>query len=372
MLFVTTTGAGSLDRYSQELAARLDGPKLYTDVYQAVAERFNVPLLGAAAIEALGGDIRFIRRLRAQTEPIHLPNHHLARYGRFVSVPYIVTVHDLIRFFDLHRRQPLIHRPNLRDRVYLRLDVAGIRRAQAIIAVSQTTKYDLVEHLGIPPERVSVVYEGVDHERFYPVEARPYAFPYILFVGSEHPRKNLPVLFEAFAALKARGLSPELKLVKVGAPGGKEAGFRQDTLAHVRRLGIESDVVFTGHVPDDDLRAYYSGAVCTVMPSLYEGFGLPTVEAMACGSAVIVSSGGSLPEIAGDAALVVSPRVAAAWAQSMGSLLEDSLLRSELQERALRRASAFSWDRAAEETLEVYRAVGSGAKSTAPPRRYPR
>src|SRR5216683_2970122 len=124
MILVATTGGGSLDRYSQELARRLDVPKLYTDVYQTVAERFNVPLFSRAAVSALAGDLRFLRALRAVEGPVHLPNHHLGRYGRFLSVPYVITVHDLIRYFDLHRQRPLIHRPNRRDRVYLRLDIS--------------------------------------------------------------------------------------------------------------------------------------------------------------------------------------------------------------------------------------------------------
>lgn len=357
MILVATTGGGSLDRYSQELATRLDIPKLYTDVYQSIAERFNVPIASPAAASALYGDVRFVQKLRGLDGPVHLPNHHLGRYGRFLSVPYLITVHDLIRYFDMHRKRPLIHRPNLRDRAYLRLDIAGIRAATAIIAVSHTTKYDLVEHLGIPEDRIHVVYEGADHQRFRPAEARPFEFPYILFVGSEHPRKNLGNLFQAFARLKQDGAYPELKLVKVGKPGGSEDRFRERTLRQLRQLGIESDVILAGFVADEDLPAYYSGAVCTVMPSLYEGFGLPVVEAMACGSPVIVSSSGSLPEVAGDAALVVSPRDVEGLKSAMSRLLQDPRLAGELRTRGLERASLFDWDRAARETEMVYQEV---------------
>lgn len=357
MILVSTNGGGSLDRYSQELASRLDVPQIDTDVYQSISERFNLSIASTAAVRALRGDIRFIRRLRSLDGPLHLPNHHLGRHGRFLSAPYVITVHDLIRYFDLYRRRPLIHRPNLRDRFYLRLDVAGIRRAEAVIAVSQTTRYDLVEHLGILPERVFMVYEGVDHRRFRPVEDRPFDFPYVLFVGSEHPRKNLGTLFQAFAALKATGAYPDVKLVKVGKPGGDEDSFRDRTLEQLRRLGIESEVLLAGYVPDEDLPAFYSGAVCTVLPSLYEGFGLPVVEAMACGSPVIVSSAGSLPEIAGDAALIVSPRDVEGFTRGMQRLLDDPALRETLRTAGLERAPQFDWDRAARETMEVYRTV---------------
>src|SRR6266511_1928316 len=141
-----------------------------------------------------------------------------------------------MRFFDLKRLDVFIHRPNLRDRLLLRLDYAGVARATALIAVSETTKRDVVRHLGVPEER--------------------------LFVGSEHPRKNLAAVLRAFAALKRERCLSDLKLVKVGAPGGSEAPFRARTLALVRALGLDDDVVFTEHVPDEDLSAWYSGAAC--------------------------------------------------------------------------------------------------------------
>lgn len=357
MLLVTTMGGGSMDRYSQELAKHLDVPTIESDVYQSIAERFNVPLTSGASMSAIRGDVSFIRQLRSVDQPVHLPNHHLGRYGTFLRTPYVITVHDLIRYFDMRRHQPLIHRPNFRDRLYLRMDVAGIQRAAAIIAVSETTKYDIVEHLGVPVQRVHVVYEGVDHAAFRPVEARTADGRYILFVGSEHPRKNLDALFTAFAQIKAVPDYEDLKLVKVGKPGGGEYRFRDRTLRRLRQLGIESEVQFAEYVSQDELVAYYSGAVCTVMPSLYEGFGLPTIEAMACGSPVVVSSGGALPEIAGDAALIVSPRDVRGLARTLRRILDDEPLRRDLRARGLRRAQEFSWERTARETQEVYRKV---------------
>jgi len=361
MRLVTTVGGGSMDTYARCLTERLagrDGVRtLETDVYQRVAELFNVPLLSLPAARAAREDLRFLRRLRRVREPLHLPNHHLARYGRFLSVPYVVTVHDLIRYFDLRGRGPYIHRPNLRDRLYLGLDYAGIRRATALIAVSQTTKRDLVRHLGIPPERVAVVYEGLDHGLFRPVDRRLVDAPYILFVGSEHPRKDLPTLLCAFRLLKDQPRFGDLRLVKVGAAGGREAPFRRRTLAAVAALGLQDDVVFTGRVPDADLPAYYGGAACLVLPSRYEGFGFPPLEAMACGCPAIVANAGALPEIAGDAALLVPPRDPPALAHAMATLLTDDDARRGLVERGLRRARAFSWERTARETLAVYRVV---------------
>jgi glycosyltransferase involved in cell wall biosynthesis len=356
--FVVTLGSSSLDYYAQKLAEHLPVPKLYTDVYGRSREVFNVPLASAAAARAAWGDAAFVRRLRVTDGVIHLPNHHLARYGPFVSRPYVVTVHDLIRQFDARGREPLIHAPNRRDRLLLRLDAAGIRKAPMVIAVSETTKRDLVRHLDIPESRITVVYEGVDHRQFRPVERRLHEQPYILFVGSEHPRKNLATLLEAFARLKREPRFQDLTLVKVGEAGGREAPFRERTLRAVSEFGLERDVMFAGPVEADDLAAYYSGAECLVLPSLYEGFGLPPVEAMACGCPVVVARAGALPEIGGDAAVVVPPRGAEALAAAMREILTDARLRSDLAARGIARAGEFSWERAARETLAVYERIG--------------
>jgi glycosyltransferase involved in cell wall biosynthesis len=357
LLLVATIGGGSMDAYSQNLGDHLPVSKLFTDIYQQVAELFNVPLLSGTAATAVWQDIGFIRKLRRGHEALHLPNHHLGRYGRFLSVPYVVTVHDLIRYFDLRGWGPFIHRPNLRDRLYLHLDYAGIRRATAIIAVSQTTKRDLVHYLNIPEERIFVTYEGIDHECFQPVGRRLIDAPYVLFVGSEHPRKNLVSLLRAFRCLKDDVDFRDLKLVKVGAAGGRESPFRQQTLAQIAELGLEQEVLLTGQVPTEDLVAYYSGAACLVLPSLYEGFGFPPVEAMACGCPVIVGNAGALPEIAGDAALIVEPRDVQGLAGGIRHILLDKPAREDFVYLGLKRASQFSWERTAQETLAVYQAV---------------
>jgi glycosyltransferase involved in cell wall biosynthesis len=192
----------------------------------------------------------------------------------------------------------------------------------------------------------------VSTTRFRPVERRLLSERYVLFVGSEQPRKNLAAVLAAFAALKRERRLRDLKLVKVGGPGGSEAPFRARTRALVRALGLDEDVVFTEHVPDEDLSAWYSGAACLAWPSLYEGFGFPPLEAMACGCPVVVSSAGSLPEIAGPAALLVEPRDERALAEAIRTLVLDPP--SDLVERGLAHAARFSWERTARETLRVY------------------
>ncbi len=244
MILVTTAGNGSMDQYASALAERLpEVRQLPTTVYERSVRRFNQSLFSPGTLRSLYLDIEFVRLLRRQEDAIHFPNHHLARYGRFLNVPYVVTVHDLIRYFDLRRKTPLIHHPNLRDRLYLGLDYGGIRHATALIAVSRTTKADLVEHLGVDESRVHVVYEGVDHNQFRPVDARPFEFPYLLFVGSEQPRKNLAALIEAFARLKRSGAHPALRLVKVGAAGGGESDFRAKTEQLVAEHGVSDSVI---------------------------------------------------------------------------------------------------------------------------------
>jgi glycosyltransferase involved in cell wall biosynthesis len=308
-------------------------------------------------VRAFWEDWRFVRTLNRLGSIVHLTNHHLGRYGLFLKVPYIITVHDLIRYFDLNGGEPFIHRPNHRDRFYLSLDYKGIRKAAKIIAVSQTTKRDLLQHLGVPEERVSVVYEGIDHQVFRPVERRILDYPYLLFVGSEHPRKNFVRVLRAFAKLKRERRFKDLKLVKVGKAGGAEVEFRKRTLQAINELNIPHEVVFTDYVAEEDLPAYYSGAECFILPSCYEGFGFPPLEAMACGCPVIASNVASLPEIAGDAALLVHPQDTEEITKALYQVLGDDRLRKDLISKGIDRAKGFYWEKTARETLAIYESV---------------
>ena len=347
-----------MDKYSLELGRRLPVPRMITDVYEVNADVYSLPLLGRESWRIARGDLRFVRDLRAVGEPVHLPNQHLGRYGRFLSRPYLVTVHDLIRYFDLARpAEPLIHPLNRRDRLLLRLDYAGIRRAAAVLTISEATRQDVIRHLGVPAERVHTVHSAIDHERYRPVDRRLVAGPYVVVVGTEHPRKNLGRVLEAFAQLKRDPRHRGLKLVKVGGPGKAEWDYRRETERRLRDLGLGDEVVFTGRIPDEDVVALYSGARCLVFPSLYEGFGFPVLEAMACGCPVVTSTSSSLPELAGDAALLVDAYDPAAIAAAMRRLVEDDALRRELRERGLRRAAEFTWERTARETMVVYARV---------------
>ena len=345
-----------MDPYARMLSQHLGVPNLSTDIYEK--DDFGAPLFGRLSAQMAWEHARFVLTLRRTQQPLHLPNQHFGRYGLFLSRPYIVTVFDLIRYFDLLGSEPLISPPNIRDRFYLRLDYAGIRRATAIIAASHTTKRDLVERLHLPKSRVFVTYQGLDHDLFQRVERRIVDGPYILFVGSENPRKNLATLLRAFRVLKNDSRFGALKLVKVGSAGSSEAPFRKSTEATIAELGLEGDVLFTERVRARDLSAYYSGASCLVLPSLYEGFGLPPLEAMACGCPVIVSNAGSLPEVIGDAGFIVNPHDWKALASALERVLVDTSTRLKLIDEGLRHAAEFTWERTVRETLAVYQHLG--------------
>ena len=357
MLFVVTVGNGSMDIYSGKLAEQLDVPMVYTDIYQKFRQSRNISWLSPQAIKSTWHDWRFVRMLNKLGHSIHLPNHHLGRHGNFLRVPYIITVHDLIRYLDLDRDGTLIYHPNRRDRHYLNLDYKGIRKATRIIAVSQSTKNDLIRYLGIPDERISVVYEGIDHSLFRPMSYRIYNYPYILFVGSEQPRKNFTTLLKAFSQLKSDPKFKELKLVKVGNAGGQEADFRGQTMAVVESLNLSSEVIFTDFVLEADLPAYYSGAEVFVLPSLYEGFGFPVLEAMACACPVITSNTSSLPEVTGKAGIMVDPHDTDSLAQTIKIVLTNSELSDNMIRKGLEQSKKFTWEKTAEQTLEVYNKV---------------
>ena len=354
---VVTKGAGSMDFYAEKLAEKLDVPKVYTDIYQRIAQRFNTSWFSLGALRAIGEDWHLLRRLNRLNGIIHLPNQHLGRYGFFLKTPYIITVHDLIRYFDLKGYSTFIYRPNLRDRFYFSLDYRGVKKATKVVVASQVTKRDLVQRLGIPEERISVVYEGIDHQLFKPTSRRLVDYPYLLFVGSEYPRKNFAGLVESFSKLKSQGEFKNLKLVKVGRAGRPEAKFRKHTLQVVEELGLSNEVVLTGYVAREDLPAYYSGAECFVLPSFYEGFGFTPLEAMACGCPVVVSNVASLPEVVGEAAIQVNPHDTDDIARALRRVLTDEQLKRELVAKGLKQAKQFSWEKTARGTLRVYESV---------------
>jgi glycosyltransferase involved in cell wall biosynthesis len=265
--------------------------------------------------------------------------------------PAVVTVHDLSFL-----RHP--ERLSGRRRLYLQWSVKrSVGRAEHIIAVSGSTRDDLVELWDVPAEKVTVIPLGVDPS-FKPLpmdegSRKPLGGrPYILHVGTLEPRKNIEVLVRAFASLRERIPIPHA-LALVGARGWAY----QPIFDLVTALGLHEHVQFVDYVGPEHLPLWYTRADLFAFPSVYEGFGLPVLEAMACGLPVVTTDSSSLRELAADAALLVEPGSSEALEDAMGRILEDRGLRDRLRAKGLERAARYSWETTARETALVYEAV---------------
>jgi glycosyltransferase involved in cell wall biosynthesis len=285
---------------------------------------------------------------RVRPDLCHFTNYLAPLYS---PCPYVVTMYDMSVFLT-----PKMH--NLKKHVLDRTLIPIVaRRAGAILTISESAKRDILRCLkGIPRNKVRVVM-GAASPHFHPadgvaveeVRAR-YGLrkPYVLYVGTIEPRKNLPRLVEAFARLKAQGLPHKLAIV--GQAGWGSVPLQDAINDH----GLRGEVVFTGYVPESDLPPLYTGASVMAFPSLYEGFGLPVIEAMACGAPVVTSHTSSLAEVAGDAALLIDPLSVDSLTGALQNVLTDPCARTDLQRRGLARASEFTWERTARATLAVY------------------
>jgi glycosyltransferase involved in cell wall biosynthesis len=277
----------------------------------------------------------------------HSPDFALPPVRR---APTLLTVHDLS-----FMRVPECSPPSLRAYL-LRVVPPSVRRADWVLADSDSTRNDVVELLGVDPDRVRVIYPGVDEcfQRVQDTQAltdvrQRYRLPerFVLSVGTLQPRKNLTRLIEAYAQAR---LDAGVKLVIAGGTGWMYEGiFRR-----VEELKLQGRVCFAGYVADVDLPGLYTLADLFVFPSLYEGFGLPPLEAMACGTPVVTSNVSSLPEVVGDAGLMVDPRDVEALANAMAQVLGDPSMRSAMAQRGLAQARGFTWSRAAEELRRLY------------------
>ena len=271
--------------------------------------------------------------------------------------PLVVTVHDLI-----FERYP-VSVPRRSIRAYhsamMRL---GLRRAARVAVVSEATRRDLLALYPIAASKISVTYEATDGN-FQPADAAAvaavrarYALPerYILCVGVRRPHKNIGVVVRALGQLRDR-VDHDLVLV-----GGVDTRFHDDLPELIDAAGLTGRVHELGQIPEGDLPAMYAGAAAYICPSWIEGFGLPVIEAFACGAPVIVSDRPSLPEVVGDAALLFDPADATALAAALSELLTDTKLADCLRQRGFARAASFSWSRLADETSALYMTVGDG------------
>jgi glycosyltransferase involved in cell wall biosynthesis len=273
----------------------------------------------------------------------------------------VVTVHDIFP----HR---------LRNDPWFRLAILGLKRADHLIAISHFTKGTLVDDLGIPPERISVVHHGIDHQQFRPLSTasslrESYRLPegrrYLIYVGSEDPRKNLVTLVRALAQVRRE--LPEVELIKAGRSHDEEA--RQCLVELAAQLGVLQAIHFLEDVPEEHLPQLYNLAELYVTPSLYEGFGFPLLEAMACGTPVVYADAGSLPEIAGSAGMAVAPTNADSLAGGLLSLLRQRDKQSELRAAGRERAASFTWTASTQSLLAVYGQMMDGNSDSAAERR---
>jgi glycosyltransferase involved in cell wall biosynthesis len=309
----------------EQLAAVTRRPELVPDGITPI----ELPARSQAARMAFG-----LPRLLKRLDPALAHFNYVAPPG--YRGRFVVTVHDL----SFERMPWLMGR---RDRLLFRKFVpASARRADRVLAVSEHTKRDLAEHYGISEDKIVVTPNGVDPV-FHPNGSAPDRPPYALFVGGIQPRKDPLTAIEALALVDR-----DLNLVVVG----QEKRGGEEVRRAVLRLGLEQRVELAGHVEHEELADLYRGAACLVFPSRYEGFGLPVLEAMASGTPVVAAATGAVPEVAGDAAILVEPGQPEAIADGIRRALAD---RERLVTAGLQRASRFSWTETARRTLSVYR-----------------
>ncbi len=271
----------------------------------------------------------------------------------------VVTFHDMT-FFNM---------PQVHERLkifYFRFFIkAGMRSADHIIFVSRSAQADCIARLGKPHGQTSVIPHGKD-DAFRPGISlagldrlqEKYGLPnrFVLYIGTIEPRKNLPRLIEAFAYIAAE--NPDLHLVIAGKKGWMTEGL----FATIRKSDLTSRIVFTGFIAEAEKPLFLAACSLFVYPSMYEGFGLPVLEAIACGAPTITSNTSALPEVAGDAAILIDPADTAALAKAMQSVLLDPVLRKDLQTRGPLQAAQFTWEKAAALSADVYRSLGSSGK----------
>lgn len=333
-----------MSKYQSEIHSRLDNVKLnrieYPDVSKVtgvnrIVEYFAYPFI--------------VKKKVIKDNVKHVTRQDLAFLLDLVDLKKtIVTCHDIIPIAYYHTRNPI-----------WKFNAKGLKKAEKIITVSEFSKKDISKYIKYPEEKIEIIPPAVDHNLYYQNRNKAVLKKYrieetekvVLYVGAEEPRKNIQFLINSLSKLKNR--IPQVKLLKVGMPN--YIGVREKLLKHIESLNLQKDVIFTGYVSESELAEIYNAVDLFVFPSLYEGFGMPPLEAMACGTPVITSNTSSLPEVVGDAAIVVDPYDANKLVEEMYQLLTDDGLKEEMIRKGLKRSKMFSWDKSARETLRVYK-----------------
>ncbi len=342
-----------------EAIKRLDQTNKYTLYFNKLPQYFEItqPNMSTRYIPMP----RFWTQVRLLAETminppdiLFIPAHTLPLIRR-AKLKTIVTIHDLgSEYLPQHHQFP--------QKYYLNSSTKfATRFADQIIAVSESTKKDLIKKLSADPKKITVIHEGIDTNFFKPAPSADVKTvrtklglnsPYLLFVGTVQPRKNLEFLIEAFSKVKTSNLD----LIIAGKPGW----LYEETYQAPKKYEVEDRVKFIGFVPTEELPALYTGAEAFVFPSLYEGFGLPLLEAMACGCPVIAADNSSIPEVVGEAGILVKTNDQKAWQKAIKTLISDPKLASEMIKKGYRQAEKFTWDKTAARTIKLFEKVYQG------------
>jgi glycosyltransferase involved in cell wall biosynthesis len=352
----------TLSRLDQETQYFLIGPPEERDTIGPLPANFRGIPLRADDVSFQGWtQFRAILR-RLHCDLVHIP--YLYWLPRGLPCPYVVTVHDVLEYLERAHGRNL-----LQLTVHFNLTRRVVRSAARLLAVSEFTRDELETLFRLPAGRAEVVYNAID-ERFLCghaseadkqmiAERYQVNYPFLLYAGRISPQKNVARIIEAFSVLKGElakeGKFEDLKLIIIG----DDLSGHPDLRRTVVRGGVHDDVRFLGFVPIDVLRIFYDAAKIFVFPSLYEGFGLPPLEAMAHGTPVVTSNASSLPEVVGDAAVLVNPDNVFEITRALRRVLLDQPLREKMKERGYEQARRFSWETSVRRILQVYREVAA-------------
>jgi glycosyltransferase involved in cell wall biosynthesis len=323
--------------------------------------------------ETLRGELQcraVVKRLNCDLT--HIP--HLFWFPRHLPCPYVVTAHDLLDHMYRVRTGSGIRRS-----LHFHFTRRVLKNAARIFAVSRFTKKEIEKLFGIDPSKIEVVYNAIDQrfltghatdaDRQFLAERYQVTYPFLLYAGRISPHKNLVRIIEAFSALKAdllkQDLYPDLKLIIIGDELSKHPDLRRTVV----RGGVQNEVRFMGFVPIEVLRIFYDLAKVFVFPSLYEGFGLPPLEAMAHGTPVLTSNTSSIPEVVGNAAVMVNPENVFEIMRALQRVLLDQVLREKMRQRGYEQVKKFSWDNSAAAILAAYEQVVGVRSADAPMRK---
>jgi glycosyltransferase involved in cell wall biosynthesis len=341
-----TSQVTGISKYQDEIHKRLPEINLHQIGYQPLD--YEIKGFNAGNVTRLYATypLQVVRKINPDHIQ-HITTQSLAYLLNFINTEKsLVTCYDLIPWaYDNNRTLPW------------KLNLRGLKKAQKIITISKYSQEDIVRYVGCSPENIEVVYPAINHNYYYPQDydlreflKLPEYTKLILYVGSEEPRQNLELLIRSLAKLKKQ--ISDVKLVKVGEP--QHVNGRK-IRRMVTDLGLKDDVVFIGAIEEGQIPNFYRGVDVLVYPCLYAGFGLPPLEAMACGTPVITSNVSSLPEVVGEAGIMINPYKPEDLTNHLVKILNDKDLQKDMIMKGLKRSKKFNWETSAQKTREIYR-----------------